>query len=242
MKKRLGEYGFDAPYVPLLMLMGSLPLWIFSLLNAQRGDWIGFAMMAVSALFLELSAVSFLYTTRAGKFEVWQELLTSLHLTGTERILDVGCGRGAVLVLAAKHLTTGRSVGVDMWRARDQSGNGMESTKANALAEGVREKIELHTADMKALPFSNQTFDVVLSSLAIHNIPDAAGRALAIREITRVLKPKGRLMLADFKFCAEYAEQLKAHGIVDVSVRSLGMRFWYGGPWAKTSLVSGQCK
>jgi arsenite methyltransferase len=49
------------------------------------------------------------------------DLLDRLGLRGDERILDLGCVRGAVL-LAAQHLTTGRAVGVDLWRSRDQSG------------------------------------------------------------------------------------------------------------------------
>jgi protein-S-isoprenylcysteine O-methyltransferase Ste14 len=56
-----------------------------------------------------------LYTTLRGKFVVWAELLDKLGLRGDERILDLGCGRGAVLLLAAQHLTTGRAVGVDLF-------------------------------------------------------------------------------------------------------------------------------
>jgi hypothetical protein len=76
----------------------------------------------------------------------------------------LGCGRGAVLLLAAQHLTTGRAVGVDLWRRVDQSGNSPEATRRNALAEGVADRVELHTADMTALPFEDNSIDVVVSS------------------------------------------------------------------------------
>jgi tRNA1(Val) A37 N6-methylase TrmN6 len=82
---------------------------------------------------------------------VWAELLDELQLQGDERILDLGCGRGAVLLLAAQHLTTGQAIGVDLWRRSDQSGNSAEATRRNALAEGVAERVELHTADMTLL-------------------------------------------------------------------------------------------
>ena len=85
----------------------------------------------------------------------------------------MGCGRGAVLLMAAQHLTTGRAVGVDLWRTVDQSGNSAEATRRNAVAEGVADRVELHTADMTALPFEGNSFDLVLSSLAIHNIRGA---------------------------------------------------------------------
>ena len=130
---------------------------------------------------------AYLYTTRRGKFAVWAELLGHLNLRGDERILDLGCGRGAVLLLAAQHLTTGRAVGVDLWRRVDQSGNSPDATRRNAVAEGVADRVELHTADMTALPFGDDSFDVVFSSLAIHNIPGRAGREKAVSEAVRVL-------------------------------------------------------
>ena len=65
-------------------------------------------MMAFYGAFFLANASSFLYTTRRGKFQVWEEILDGLHLRGDERVLDMGCGRGAVLTAVAKRLTTGR--------------------------------------------------------------------------------------------------------------------------------------
>jgi SAM-dependent methyltransferase len=238
MKKRLGEYGFDAPYVPALMLLGSLPLWLGAVNAAMRGDVVGIAMMGLSAAFLVFCAGTFIFATRSGKFLVWDELLGSLALKGDEQVLDVGCGRGAVLLLAAQRLQGGKATGIDLWQVQDQSGNALAATQRNAAAEGVSEKIELHTGDMRKLPFGDGTFDVIVSSLAIHNVPDATGRAQAVQEIARVLKPGGRVLLADFKFVADYAKTLREAGLSEVQTRGLGLRFWYGGPWAATSLVT----
>ena len=238
MKKRLGEYGFDAPYVPALMLLGSLPLWLGAVNAAMRGDVVGIAMMGLSAAFLVFCAGTFIFTTRSGKFLVWDELLGSLSLQGDEQVLDVGCGRGAVLLLAAQRLSSGKATGIDLWQVQDQSGNALAATQRNAAAEGVSEKIELHTGDMRKLPFGDASFDVIVSSLAIHNVPDAGGRAEAVREIARVLKPGGRVLLADFKFVADYAKTLREAGLSEVQTRGLGLRFWYGGPWAATSIVT----
>jgi len=121
----------------------------------------------------------YLHGTLRGKFVVWAGLLDQLHLRGDERILDLGCGRGAVLLMAAQHLTTGRAVGVDLWRSFDQSGNSLEATRRNAIAEGVADRVELHTANMTALPFADSSFDVVVSSVAIHNISRRADRKKA---------------------------------------------------------------
>jgi arsenite methyltransferase len=193
---------------------------------------------AFAGLWLFLNAGFYTYTTRAGKFAVWAELLDRLELKGDERLLDVGCGRGAVLLMAAQRLTRGRAVGVDVWSATDQSGNAEEVTRKNAALEGVAERVELHTADMRRLPFDDGSFDVVVSSLAIHNVPGAGERAKALREAARVLKPGGKLAIADIRHTRAYARELEACGLKITERRSLGSRFWYGaGPWAATRLV-----
>ena len=134
----------------------------------------------------------------------------------------MGCGRGAVLLMAAQHLTTGRAIGVDLWRSFDQSGNSIEATRRNAIAEGVADRVELHTANMTALPFADSSFDVVVSSLAIHNISRRADRDKAIEEAVRVLRPGGRLMIADVRATRQYREHLARSGMNEVGRRRLG--------------------
>ena len=57
--------------------------------------------------------------------------------------------------MAAEYLPHGHAVGVDIWSIKDLSGNAMATTEQNALAEGVAERVELHTADMRELPFES---------------------------------------------------------------------------------------
>jgi SAM-dependent methyltransferase len=187
-------------------------------------------------LFFGLSCASFLYTTRRGKFAAWAGLLAELRLAGRERVVGLGCGRGAVLIMLARLVPEGRAVGVDVWRSVDQSGNDPTRTRANAAAEAVT--VDLVTADMRELPLATWSIDVVVSSLAIHNIPDDAGRARAVAEAARVLRPGGRLVLADFRHARAYADQLAGLGLAEVAVRDLGWRFWYGGPWGRTCAVT----
>ena len=141
-------------------------------------------------------------------------------------------------VMAAQHLTTGRAVGVDLWRSVDQSGNSIEATQRNAVAEGVADRVEVHTGDMTALPFDDDCFDVVVSSFAIHNISGRAGRAKAIGEAVRVLRPGGRLMIADVRATRQYQAQLAKIGMSDVALSGLGWRFWWSGPLAVTGIVT----
>jgi arsenite methyltransferase len=229
--QRRGSYGIDAPYAPAFIA-------VMIVLVALGAIIFGNVRMLLPVLFMVAILSSYLYTTRRGKFVVWAGLLDELNLRGDERILDMGCGRGAVLVMAAQRLTTGRAVGVDLWRTIDQSGNSVEATRRNATAEGVADRVELHTGDMTALPFEHSSFDVVVSSLAIHNISGRAGRTKAVEEAMRVLRPGGRLMIADIRATRQYAIQLAKLGMTGVTRRRLGWRFWWGGPWGSTHLVT----
>jgi ubiquinone/menaquinone biosynthesis C-methylase UbiE len=229
--RRNGSYGVDAPY--LLPILG-----VLLALNVRQGVISQSIWPFLGALILLACGAFGLYSSRRGKFEVWAELLDDLKLRGDERILDLGCGRGAVLLLAAERLTTGTAVGVDLWRRKDQSGNSPEATQRNAVAEGVADRIELHTADMTALPFEADSLDIVVSNIAIHNIKGRAGREKAIDEAVRVLRAGGRLLIADLWGTRQYAARLTKLGMLGVSRRNLGWRMWWGGPWAATRLVT----
>lgn len=178
----------------------------------------------------------FLQATLAGKFAVWERLLDELELRGDERILDLGCGRGATLMAAARRLTTGRATGVDLWQA-DQSGNSPAATLKNAELEGVAEDVSLITADMARLPFPDTTFDVALSNLALHNLPPE-GRRRAVEEAVRVVRPGGRVVLVDLGFTRSYARTLQDAGMAGVQRRPAGWRMWYGGPYFPAHIVT----
>lgn len=197
--------------------------------------WLG----VVGVFFLVQTAV-FLHTTLRGKHVVWRGLLDDLDLEGTERILDVGCGRGAVLIAAAQRVPSGRVDGVDLWKSADQSGNGEATTRSNAQAMGVAALVHLHTADMVALPFDDASFDDVVSSLAVHNIEVPTSRAVALDEMVRVLRPAGRLVIVDLRHATSYAAQLEQRGLQSIVLRKLGPQFWFGGPWQSASAVTAE--
>jgi SAM-dependent methyltransferase len=233
-----GEYGYDAPYA--LVIFGSLAL--FSGIVAAIAWWRFPAAAAATVTpyfaFFVGNAASFFYTTRHGKFIEWERILDHIRLRGNETVLDMGCGRGAVLTAVARRLSTGNVTGVDIWSKKDQSGNAQDVTLRNAALERVSGRVRIETADMRSLPFADATFDLVVSSLAIHNIRRNAGRRKAIAEAYRVLKPGGRLVIADIRATWIYADALSTLGASDVQRRGLGWRFWWGNPMAGTTLLT----
>jgi SAM-dependent methyltransferase len=236
--KQRGDYGYDAPYgLVMFTALGVGGVIAAIVMGSNELGRPAFMMGGYGVFFLG-NAASFFYTTRHGKFLVWSEILDGLRLRGDERVLDMGCGRGAVLVAVAQRLTTGRAFGIDLWSTHDQSGNAKDVTLRNASLEGVQDRIDIETGDMRSLPFPDASFDVLVSSLAIHNIRTNAARAQAITEAWRVLKPGGRLAIADIRVTSRYAATLRELGATGVTRRRLGWRFWYGNPFAGTTLVT----
>jgi arsenite methyltransferase len=174
----------------------------------------------VAALVL-LVAAGMLGSSLVGKKRVRDRLVTALALSGKERVLDAGCGRGLALIACAKKLTTGKTVGIDLWAAKDLSNNNPEATMANAAAEGVADRVEVKTGDITRLPFSDASFDAVISMTVIHNIPTRDARDLALRELVRVLKPGGRIVIFDLLHASRYKQVLQGAGL---KVQDLG---WY---------------
>ena len=99
------------------------------------------------------------------------------------------------------------------WQAEDLSGNTPAGTLNNAIIEGEAENVEVHTGDTRKLPFGDASFNVVLSSMALHNIYNAGERQTAVREIARVLKRGGRLLILDVRHTNQYAATLCDAGL-----------------------------
>jgi arsenite methyltransferase len=115
-------------------------------------------------------------------------------------VVDVGCGAGADLLIAAQMTgPDGRVIGVDMTPSM------LDRARASAVEMGLR-NVELHRALIESLPLDDASVDVVISNGVIDLIPD---KDAVFDEIDRVLRPGGRLQVADVIIHHEVSEDAR---------------------------------
>jgi SAM-dependent methyltransferase len=221
---RRGDYGYDAPHQGLLPTGGGGVFFVCLSALHQRSGHSRLARVELAASTFLFARFGMYLHTNAGNL-VWADILSDLRLRGDEHVLDIGCGRGGVMAMVAKLVPRGHVVGLDLW-TEDQSGNRPETTRRNLELEGVNNRCELKTGDMLAMPFPDERFDLVVNSLAVHNIDENqvrnhARQFSALDEAVRVLKPGGRLVVADC-WSTAYAQHLQEQRMLDVEQRSAG--------------------
>ncbi len=211
------DYGFDGSpfgvtivcFAGVVCFGGGVALISFPRLSMSI---VAFVLM-LCGLLMVLVSTSYLYYVKLGKFHRRDRMISMIDWKGNEKVLDIGTGRGLLMIGAAKKLTPGKSIGIDIWNAGDMHSNTYQNTMRNAELEGVLEKVEVRNEDVRNMSFPNDTFDVVLSNLCIHNIPTKDGREKACREIARVLKPNGTAIIADKSHLKEYGEIFAMEGL-----------------------------
>jgi SAM-dependent methyltransferase len=234
-KKRVRpDYGLDAPGVVrnfaiagvAAIILGIGSSWALQSTQPELADTLlkwglgpGLSWLAAAGMMT--------WGSRVGKLWLRDRLLGRLSLRGDERVLDLGCGHGLLLLGAARRLTTGKAIGIDRWIGKDQADNRPEATNQNARLEGVADRVEVISGDARQLPFANGTFDLVLSSWVLHNLATSAEREQAVREIARVLNPGGRVAILDLWYTRLYQRVLDGCGLVDLRRSFFSMCFGF---------------
>ena len=134
-----------------------------------------------------------------GQDSRWKRRLIRLAaLTASDRLLDLACGTGDIVLEAAPHVR--RAVGLDLTHrmvqlALRRAVKARPTTDARVEPPVTGRRVAFLTGDMLALPFGDATFNIVTTGYGLRNVPDLDQ---TLREIHRVLAPGGRLLSLDF--------------------------------------------
>jgi len=152
-------------------------------------------------LFL-IPAVYFIYAYRqfspgGGNLQakIWNLALKQLVWGGTGKLLDIGCGNGALSIEAAKNYPDAHIIGIDCWSG--QWNYSKESCEKNAQLVSVSERTSFQKANAAKLPFTDGFFDVVVSNFVFHEVRDVKDKRAVIKEALRVLKKDGVFVFQD---------------------------------------------
>jgi arsenite methyltransferase len=257
------DYGIDAPGVRRGMLVACVVGFVvaavaastlaFGVVSNGLGSKLAFVttVLGVVASTYGLFMGSYMtYGSRVGKLKARERLLHEVALLrpwqGNETVLDVGCGRGLMMIGAAKRLDANRNgiaVGIDLWRAEDQSENTSAAALDNARIEGVPDRVRVDTGDARKLPYADNSFDLVLSHWLIHNLEAPEVRLTELDEMIRVLRPGGVILLADIACFAHYRQHLHARGVtqlqfLDGGLEARVMGVLSGGSYRPQALIA----
>jgi SAM-dependent methyltransferase len=226
------DYGIDSPAIVAGLCAVSGIGFGAALVWHLFGDphWFGESALVAAGIYFLLGAGGMIRYSKVGKLLIRDQIIQSIPWRGDERVFDVGCGRGLLLIGAARRLTTGKAIGLDRWAPMALTGNRPASVIDNARLEGVLDRVELMEGDVRQLPFADDSFDVVLSNFVVHEVNNRREREQMLREMIRVLKPGGRVELADFKFTDECVQVFQGIGIADARRARAGsfFSFWLG--------------
>ncbi|WP_436676941.1 class I SAM-dependent methyltransferase [Lactiplantibacillus plantarum] len=232
------RYGVDAPFALLVYTVFGVGLLWHAYVNRVNYP-IGIEMTL--GIILLLGALVYLHTTAQGKYRLFDQAIPHLNLKPDSQVLDLGCGRGALLTRIAQQLgPNGKVTGLDLWLSRDQSNNRMAITQKNVDELGLSDRVDLVTGDMTKLNFPDASFDVVTSSFAIHNIKNERDRINAVKEAIRVLKPGGHIMIIDTgRNINEYGKVFQDAGLQIAQSMGLGFNGWWATPLTDSYVVAG---
>jgi arsenite methyltransferase len=202
-------YYFFAPYIFMLFVFlaaGATGM----VLGLHLDSGVVYYLGIFTALYGVLTTLGWAlarYVIPGNRVTVARQIIAKLNLRGHEQTLDVGSGRGLYAIEAARMLSSGHVIGIDIWDPgaiknlgfhhsfSQPTSNTIENARQNAKLAGVSNKVEFTNMDAAHLEFADKSFDLVTCGFVIGHLWRNQGNVL--KEIRRVIKDDGRLVIID---------------------------------------------
>lgn len=150
-----------------------------------------------------------------------EHLLGHLKWDGKGRLLDIGCGAGALTMRCAKHYPDAQLIGIDYWGLDWDYAK--EQCEKNAVMEGAGNRADFLKGDAAHLDFHDETFDAAVSNFVFHEVRSAKDKRDVVREALRVVKKGGSFAFQDmfaqkslYGDMEEFVRELKKEGISEI--------------------------
>ncbi len=195
--------------------------FVFSKPLLAAGGIALFVLFLAFTIYMQLCHNKFSFTNGMLMNKIHKFLVDHLFWNGQGRLLDVGCGTGALSVRCAKRYAQAEILGVDNWGKDWSYGKNQCDTNANAEGIGIRAKFE--QGSLVKLVFEDASFDAVVSNFVFHKVRAASDKRQLVREALRVVRKGGSFafqdMFAQKKYYGnmeDFVEELRKEGITEV--------------------------
>jgi ubiquinone/menaquinone biosynthesis C-methylase UbiE len=169
------------------------------------------------------------FSSNGGNYQkkIYNLVIDNLTWNGEGECLDIGTGNGALIIELAKRHPLSVCIGFDYWGKNWEYSR--QICEENAMIEGVNNRVSFRQGTASKLPFENEQFDAVISSLTFHEVKDTNDKILLIKEAVRVLKKGSKFSFFDLFFDKKYygeinslSKNLDSLGLEDYSVKNIG--------------------
>jgi SAM-dependent methyltransferase len=229
MKHQTPNYGNWIPKTMMQVLWGITGLTLATALAAvliwksriiSIFAFLLFLLMGGMTVYMQLCRRAFSFEGGGVMGQIHQYLLSKLSWNGKGRLLDIGCGSGALTIRCAKTWPDAAFTGIDYW-GREWN-YAREQCEENARLEQAGPICFLQ-GDASGLPFEAGHFDAAVSNFVFHEVKTQPDKRLVVREALRVVKKGGVFAFHDlfeqhavYGDMQEFAEQLRREGISEV--------------------------
>lgn len=199
------DYEFRIPLVLKQMAVVGLVAVGAALLIQNRIATAAMLIVGAFLFFPFLIVWLVIRSIRQMRLTLRDRMVSQVNWHGDEQVLDVGTGSGITLIGCAKHLTTGKAIGIDIWDP-NAGGGTPEIFWKNVHANELADRVDLQRVDARQMPYEDESFDVIVSSFAVHHMGSPADIQRATQEMIRVLKPGGKIIICDVTWALQTCE------------------------------------